>query len=409
MVKTILTAGMVIWTGVACGQPLTRGDMLNEGMRKYLEDGAGKRLFSDKAKKGKMVLLDFWGTGCVSCIKAFPHVDSVQREYGDSVQIVLVNRESGDSTRRFFNRMKRVQRPGVPMISGDSLLNGLFPHLFVPYYAWIDAGGRVVHLSGGAPKEIVTVLRQLAGGNTELRMQEGVKDFNQQVPLIAEGNGRWLGYVKYYSTITDCIPMVSVGNRITDSSISCNCRTINQLLSRAWGEGKPASFERPGYIRWGARDSVRGQFNYQLRTGQRERGLVYGYMQEDMQRYFCIEVRREYRRLTVYVLQGRRKRSMQETEDSSYTNFYNRGESEEIVFRNYPAKEFYDLFAVLYGSAADIAVVNGLQNGERITVSLNRESAENNDVAAMMEGLEKGGLRLVRKKQRREVLVVSGE
>lgn len=100
---------------------------------------------------------------------------------------------------------------------------------------------------------------------------------------------------------------------------------------------------------------------------------------------------------------------MQETEDSSYTNFYNRGESEEIVFRNYPAKEFYDLFAVLYGSAADIAVVNGLKNGERITVSLNRESAENNDVAAMMEGLEKGGLRLARKKQRREVLVVSRE
>lgn len=39
---------------------------------------------------GKWLVMDFWFTGCASCIKAMPKIDSMQREYGSEVQFLLV-------------------------------------------------------------------------------------------------------------------------------------------------------------------------------------------------------------------------------------------------------------------------------------------------------------------------------
>ncbi|MBK8087718.1 MAG: redoxin domain-containing protein [Chitinophagaceae bacterium] len=52
--------------------------------------------------RNKLLILDFWNTTCISCIKAFPKLDSIQKLFGNRVQIVLVNRESKDSTIAFF-------------------------------------------------------------------------------------------------------------------------------------------------------------------------------------------------------------------------------------------------------------------------------------------------------------------
>ncbi len=111
--------------------------------------------------KGKLVILDFWGTGCTSCVAAFPELDHLQKLFDDKIQIILVNRESGDSTKRFFEKRKKIKIPGLPFVMGDTILNTLFPHILVPHQVWIDKNGIVNQITSGgssSPKNVQAIL-----------------------------------------------------------------------------------------------------------------------------------------------------------------------------------------------------------------------------------------------------------
>ena len=50
--------------------------------------------------KGKLVILDFWSTWCGACIEAFPKMEKLQKEFGDQLQVILVNTYEGDTIQR---------------------------------------------------------------------------------------------------------------------------------------------------------------------------------------------------------------------------------------------------------------------------------------------------------------------
>ena len=60
-------------------------------------------------KGGKFLLLDFWYTSCMPCIKTIPHLNRLQEKYKDQLQIIGVNpieNQEKDSERiaRFLQR-----------------------------------------------------------------------------------------------------------------------------------------------------------------------------------------------------------------------------------------------------------------------------------------------------------------
>src|SRR5690606_16797115 len=99
---------------------------------------------------GRLTILDFWATWCSSCIKAFPKMETLQDEFKDRLQVVLVNtRNSGDDTikvNRFFKKWQ--ERTGKPLylrsVVNDSILDAMFPHNLVPHYVWINSSGKVI-------------------------------------------------------------------------------------------------------------------------------------------------------------------------------------------------------------------------------------------------------------------------
>lgn len=100
--------------------------------------------------RGKLVILDFWNTRCIACLKAFPKVDSLQKAYRGQVQIIAVGKEGYQETVDFFNRFTNVHRPDIPFITGDTVLSNLFPHVGDPYHVWISPEGTILHLASGA-------------------------------------------------------------------------------------------------------------------------------------------------------------------------------------------------------------------------------------------------------------------
>jgi len=108
--------------------------------------------------KGKLIILDFWGTWCNSCVRFFPKLDTLQNLFERDLKIILVNSiTSGDDKRRvseFLNKRRSLGMPiNLTVAVEDSLATKLFPNKYLPTYVWISPNGKLLGVTG---KEFVT-------------------------------------------------------------------------------------------------------------------------------------------------------------------------------------------------------------------------------------------------------------
>ncbi len=100
--------------------------------------------------KGKLILLDFWSTGCPSCIEGIPDMELIQQRFQDKVQVVMVNsKRNKDTPERVKKRFKKYKEdfnytPVLPTILNDTLFTSLFPHNTLPTIGIINPEGEFV-------------------------------------------------------------------------------------------------------------------------------------------------------------------------------------------------------------------------------------------------------------------------
>lgn len=111
--------------------------------------------------KGKLLILDFWNTDCSSCIDAFPKMEKLQKEFGDKIQIVLVNTsETADSVKaRLKRKNKLAMLPSLPRVVSEinynrrsvskSRVREAFPNRAVPYHVWVGPDGLIKFMGRG--------------------------------------------------------------------------------------------------------------------------------------------------------------------------------------------------------------------------------------------------------------------
>ncbi|HEU5054504.1 MAG TPA: TlpA disulfide reductase family protein [Hanamia sp.] len=132
--KVIYCLMIFLWPLVSSGQkikPMAIGDKVPdvcfENLFNY--NNASVQL---STLGNKLVLLDFMTTGCVSCIRALPRLDSLQRKYKDGLQVFLVTPESAESVKNFLKR-KYMAGMELPVMAADTTLSQLFPHTYISH------------------------------------------------------------------------------------------------------------------------------------------------------------------------------------------------------------------------------------------------------------------------------------
>jgi thiol-disulfide isomerase/thioredoxin len=117
-------------------KPLTIGDKVPDAVIKNIYNYPALQS-SISAFNNKLLILNFMATNCISCLKALPRFASLQNEYGDKIQIVLVTNQSAEKIKTFLRLRPEVK---LPIVSGDSVLSKLFPHTFISHEVWIKEG-----------------------------------------------------------------------------------------------------------------------------------------------------------------------------------------------------------------------------------------------------------------------------
>src|SRR6185436_14027231 len=90
------------------------GDLVPDvAVSNVLNYPGGKVRLSDF--RGKVVILDFWNTGCAPCIAAMPKMQHLQEQFDDKIQILLVDwQNSTEQVQQLFKKNTYIKDVHLP-------------------------------------------------------------------------------------------------------------------------------------------------------------------------------------------------------------------------------------------------------------------------------------------------------
>ncbi|MFT4152361.1 TlpA family protein disulfide reductase [Parafilimonas sp.] len=225
--------------------------------------------------RGKLLILDFWATWCSPCVSEFPVMDSLQKTFGNQLQIMPIAYQSRQVVSNFFNNMRNVIHILPSSVTEDTVLTKLFPHTAIPHYVWIDKTGKVIAITGYEEVTSENIQKILNGNMSQLSLKTDDKlniDFNNQVFEIVNpvnSNGGMVYHpinekdILCHEVITRYIKgFISQAHQDSIRFTATNM-TIENLYKWALGHGY-YQFSSDNRIRWEINDSSLYHLNHQV-------------------------------------------------------------------------------------------------------------------------------------------------
>lgn len=201
-------------------EPLTIGDKVPDiEIDNIINHSTSKARLSDF--KGKLIIIDFWGKYCSSCIAALHQIDSLQKIFRDKMQVITVTQMgTREEIIKVLQRYRKTKNLKLPIVISDNKLSKYFPHQLVSHVVWIDGNGLVKGITGTEYITAQNIQTILSGVNVSWPVKKDVFDYDYEKPFldftqkeIAEPA------FLYYSAFTGHWEGVSLpGGRIEDSA-----------------------------------------------------------------------------------------------------------------------------------------------------------------------------------------------
>lgn len=254
--------------------------------------------------RGKTIILDFWSHYCLSCLTGLPIIDSLQNEFSDRLQFIMVNRESKEKTKLFKTKKKYLKWPSVPMITEDSVLHQFFPANGYPYHIWINKDGNVEYASMAYNTTRQNLTTYFSDGNVNIKSlytSEQHRGKSTSIPALVNLQllyGSFISRGEYHPLLTPNLDAPNIYYSYIKNS------SIENLFRRAFSNEKYNFY--PSYTIILDVDTlsnyiypknaniidnwvVQNAYNYQLILPVEQKHNRYKKMQMDLQNYFNIE------------------------------------------------------------------------------------------------------------------------
>jgi hypothetical protein len=312
--------------------------------------------------RGKLLVLDIWGTNCAGCILSWPKLLGMQEKYRNKMQIVLVEPWHDEkAVVECFKHRRIIAKVNMtlPSSSGDSSFKHLFSVNGIPCLIWISNEGIITNIAGGGSMNVKNIETLLDGKTANMAPFVGniITPYNDTVGLYINGNGGRAPSVLWQSILTPTTD--SLGNNlgcrveVKRSFVNGLNSSISELYSLAYSNLRDQfGHLRPlpeNLLHFKVRDSSKyfrnlegkkeGLFSYNLLTpkGTSESDLL-NYMKEDLRRYFHLYVNWVFENKLCLVLKAHDTTliSYKKGETRPYFTF------EMVDFNNVPMSYFID-------------------------------------------------------------------
>ncbi len=276
---------------------------------------------------GKVLILDYWFTGCKPCIASWPKLLDLQAQFADQVQILLVNPMQDQSIVNGFIEDWQ-QRSGreftLPSVTSDTVLSRILPPSGYPTVVWIDGQGIVKAVTDGIDLSEDNIKAVLSNEDIGTKTLVETSNFlDPSLPLYVNGNGssgialEWTSSIsKYDERIRGC---TALNANSSGYYITLTHTAVLPMIMLAYGQG-PYERDINNYIRLarsrlrldvnnpdrvmshvGGIFQTRNIYNYQLLSAQpRTMDELRTMMRQDIERYFNLEL--EVKRVTTECL-----------------------------------------------------------------------------------------------------------
>ncbi|HVG12499.1 MAG TPA: DUF547 domain-containing protein [Flavisolibacter sp.] len=128
-------------------QPYVQGSLVADFPMERILNYTASATSLGKIKKD-VTIIDFFGTWCIPCIKALPHLKELQQKYQDRLQVVLVSVEEEQKLQNFLAKQTNFTLPLV--VDKNSSVTNLFQPPSYPYSIVLDSKGVVLALLSDA-------------------------------------------------------------------------------------------------------------------------------------------------------------------------------------------------------------------------------------------------------------------
>lgn len=183
-VVVILLVGSIIGCAFAQSniKPLQIGDQVPDLEFTNLLN-TDKKIIKLSDYRGKLIILDFFATWCMPCIRALPHLDSLQKEFVDELVVIPITIERDTTVMKFLEKHPDLKM-SLPYIF-NTYLREYFPHTLVPHEVWIDGSGKIVGITGGEEVTAENVRKVLVADNATFKQKRDVVDRDETKPFMA--------------------------------------------------------------------------------------------------------------------------------------------------------------------------------------------------------------------------------
>ena len=286
--------------------------------------------------KKKLILFDFWGVYCSSCIEQMPHLEKLQKEFGKKIKIIIVTKNSKSEVDKLFERINGHVSPEItyaakhlPFIVEDSLLSVLFPHDGIPTHVWLDSAKILKGIAYDNSTTAENIHAFLIG--KRIRLDEmSMAEINTSNPLSwVNGDNKFVDQLKCYSFIFSRIkhkyggdgevtPLIdSATNKIV--GLSCLNMSIADLYKLSWFHYKSPNIgilnnkillqvknkdkfyppkKSSEYFDW----ADTRLFSYAIKLPLKNADEIYNSMRQDLDSYFHYQSKFEYRKIKCLAL-----------------------------------------------------------------------------------------------------------
>lgn len=197
--------------------------------------------------RGKLLILDFWTFGCVTCVESWPKLMKLQDQFKDKIQIIIVNTDqTEDRIKEFIEKQEKINRYKMTLTGAyaDKNLSTMFPHQGVPHVIFIDQKGIVTNITAGFTLHQETIKDMLAG--KQVKTAEKTDNFSiaYHRPLFINGNysktdsgANVLGTSIIAPYTPDVLPVSTIGSNKTISVGAIANYSISGIFSILYGTG----------------------------------------------------------------------------------------------------------------------------------------------------------------------------